>query len=74
MNEDERNKLIELTSRAVSVNEKLLSNEKEFIAAVSATSDLTSLEAMNDRLNVLCCEEHLLLAASRSLLQIMNPK
>lgn len=74
MNETERNKLIELTSKAVSVNEKLLSDEKKFIEAVSANSDHVVLEEMNEQLNELCSKEHLLLAASKSLLQIINSR
>jgi hypothetical protein len=74
MQETERNKLIELTSRAVSVNEELLADEKKFIATISTSSDVSTLHAMNEHLNELCSKEHLLLSASRSLLQIMLKK
>jgi hypothetical protein len=75
MNENERIKLIELTSKAVAINEELLADEKEFIAIAGDSSvDVGSLREMNDPLNELCSKELLLLAASKSLLQITTNK
>jgi len=74
MHKNERSKLIELTSRAVAVNEELLGDEKKFIAAIDSSSDVLYLLEMNEHLNELCSKEHLLLAASKSLLQIMSNK
>jgi hypothetical protein len=71
---NERDKLIELISNAVAVNEKLLAEEKNFISAVAGSVDTSSLQQMNEELSDLCNKERLLLAASESLLQIMSNK
>jgi hypothetical protein len=71
---NERDKLIELISNAVAVNEKLLAQEKNFISAVAGSVDTSSLQQMNEELSDLCNKERLLLAASESLLQIMSNK
>jgi hypothetical protein len=72
MNPNERDRLIELVTNAVAINEKLLSEEKNFINAVSGVTGTSSLQKMNEQLNDLCSKEHLYLAASKSLLQIMS--
>ncbi len=74
MQENERLKLIELTERAVKINEKLLLDEKNFIEAVSADTDFTSLEKANDALSELSRKEYLYLSAAKSLLQNINKK
>ncbi len=74
MQESERNKLIELTKRAVSVNEKLLAEEKHFIEAVTDNTNSFLLEELNENLAELCRKEHLYLSATKSLLQIINKK
>lgn len=68
----ERDKLINLTERAVAINEKLLANEKEFIKALADNKDITSLEDMNENLNEMCRKEYLYLSAAKSLLQIIK--
>lgn len=68
----ERDKLINLTERAVAINEKLLANEKEFIKALADNKDVTSLKDMNENLNEMCRKEYLYLSAAKSLLQIIK--
>lgn len=70
MQEREQNKLIELARKAVSINEELLGDEKRFIEAVSSNQNFSSVVEIND----LCSREHLCLAATKSLLQIINNK
>jgi hypothetical protein len=72
MNESERNRMMELVSRAISVNEQLLDHEKRFMDAVSTSADLSSLQELSDHLNELCSKELRFLAASKSLLKIMS--
>jgi DNA-binding MarR family transcriptional regulator len=74
MQENERNKLVELTKKAVTINEELLANEKKFIEEVSSGGKDSSLEELNEKLNELCSKELLYLAATKSLLQIINKK
>ena len=68
----ERDKLIELTKKAISINEQLLCDEKKFLTAISSQQDTISLQEMNESLNNLCGKEHLYLAAAKSLLQMIN--
>ena len=72
MDEREKNKLIELTSKAVSINEKLLADQKRFIDAIMSQEDTVALEETNEKLNELCRIEHLFLSATKSLLQRIN--
>ena len=73
MNENERDKLVDLTSKAIEVNKELLADEQRFIVAVPTASE-SSLHEMNEHSNDLCSQEHLLLAASKSLLQMVTNK
>lgn len=68
MKEMERSKLIDLTERAVRVNEKLLSDEKKFIEAVAAGEESGLLQELNQKLNELCRKEYLYLGAAKNVL------
>ena len=59
----ENKKLVELTSKAVSINEELLKEEREFIAAANENKEITILEKMSRRINILVRKEHLFLGA-----------
>lgn len=74
MQQNERNKLIELTEKAIKVNEKLLADERKFLAAIDSSKDPGYLEQENEMLSELCRKEHLYLSATKSLLQIINKK
>jgi hypothetical protein len=68
MDVNERNRLIELTTRAVSVNERLLTEEKRLIAAAASAEDLHTLIELIKKLAALCRTEHLYIDAAKSLL------
>jgi hypothetical protein len=74
MQKSERNKLIELTERALTINEELLADEKKFIKAVSSGEDLSSIKELNEKLNQLCRKEHMYLAATKSLIKTIQKK
>ena len=65
---DKSKKLIELTSKAVSINEKLLKEEKDFMAAVELDQEMWLLEKMSDDINLLIRKEHLFVGAIKMIL------
>jgi site-specific recombinase XerD len=72
MNNGERARLVELTSKAVEVNERLLAEEKKFIDAASGSSDVIFLKQMNAKLTSLIRIERLYLQATKVLLRRMD--
>jgi hypothetical protein len=62
-------KLVELASKAVSINEELLKEEREFINAVKEDKEITALERMSERINLLVRKEHLFLGAVQLLIK-----
>jgi hypothetical protein len=56
-------KLVELASKAVSINEELLKKEREFIDAVEENKEISLLEKWTERINYLVRKEHLFLGA-----------
>ena len=65
-------KLVELASKATSVNKELLKQEKEFIKAVNQGKEITLLEKINDNIKLIIRKEQLFLGALQRLLQKMK--
>lgn len=72
MKETERDRLIELTKRAISINEKLLAKEKYFVEAINSDTNPLLLKELSETLAELSRKELLYLSATKSLLQIIN--
>jgi hypothetical protein len=70
--EDKDKKLVELASKATSVNKELLRQEKEFIKAVNEGKEITMLEKINENIKLLIRKENLFLGALQRLLQKMK--
>ncbi len=64
----ERSKLIELTSRAISINESLIDQEKEFVAATADGLAPNILKAMSDNIKLLIRKESLFIGAMHNYL------
>jgi hypothetical protein len=64
-----KNKLIELTSKAVSINEQILEEEKNFIDAVEQHLEMRFLTRISDKINNLLRKEVLFVGATNSLLK-----
>jgi hypothetical protein len=62
-------KLIELASKAVSVNKALLEEEKEFIDAVERDQEMSLLEKKSDQINLLLRKENLFVGAIQMFLK-----
>lgn len=60
-----------MTSRAITINEQLLQEERKFLIVASASEDEQELQQMNDMLNHLARKEGLYLSAVASLLKII---
>ena len=74
MQESERNKLIEIIEKAITINGKLLDNEKKFIEDLYSDKDSNFLEQSNEILNELSRKESLYLGAAKHFLQKINKK
>jgi hypothetical protein len=72
MDENEKSKVIELTERAIVINEKLLADEKNFIKEAPTSSDVDYLKEKNEQLDNLVRKEHMYLGAAKSRLQKMS--
>jgi len=66
---EKNQKLLDLTTRAVSINEELLKEEKRFIDAVSQNVDLNVLKEMHWKINLLMRKEVLFNGAAQRMLQ-----
>ena len=66
---EKNQKLLDLTTRAVSINEELLKEEKRFIDAVSQNVDLNVLKEMHWKINLLMRKEVLFNGAAYRVLQ-----
>jgi hypothetical protein len=69
LNPNKSKKLVELASKAVGINERLLREEKDFISAVELNEDEAVLEKMSEEINLLIRKEHLFVGALRMALQ-----
>jgi hypothetical protein len=67
----ERGRLMELTSKAISINRELLKEEKCLLEAAEYLEPLP-LKGVSDKINELIVNEHLHVAAIKSLLQIVT--
>jgi hypothetical protein len=65
---EKNQKLVELTTRAVSISEELLKEEKQFIDALSRNVDLNILEETSRKISLLLRKEILYNGAARCLL------
>jgi hypothetical protein len=72
MDQRQKDKIIEIVEKAISVNEKLLDEEKAFIRDLFADKDATLLEHTNEILSELSRKESLYLGASKSILKKIN--
>jgi hypothetical protein len=66
---EKNQKLVELTTRAVSINEELLKEEKRFIDAVSRNVELNVLKEMHGKINLLMRKEVLYNGAAATILR-----
>jgi hypothetical protein len=66
---EKNQKLLDLTTRAVSINEELLKAEKRFIDAVSRNVELNVLKEMHRKINLLMRKEVLYNGAAESILR-----
>jgi hypothetical protein len=69
MDENIKSKVIQLTERAIVINEKLLRDEKDFIKEASTSLDVDALKEKNEDLTNLARKENLYLGAVKSKLQ-----
>jgi hypothetical protein len=69
LNPNKSKKLMELASKAVGINKRLLREEKDFIAAMELNEDQSVLEKMSNEINLLIRKEHLFVGAIRMALQ-----
>jgi hypothetical protein len=69
MDRNEKSKVIELTERAIVINEKLLADEKNFVKEAAKPSDVDDLIEKNEQLNKLARTETLYLGAAKARLQ-----
>jgi hypothetical protein len=70
MLDNEKNqKLLELTNRAVCINEELLEEEKRFIEALSQRREVSILKEISKKISLLMRKEVLYNGAAISLLQ-----
>lgn len=65
----ERNKIRELTSKAVSINIVLLEEERRLIDALTRNERAELLKEIADKISVLIRKEHLLIGATKKHLQ-----
>jgi hypothetical protein len=72
LDHDKDKKLMELASKAVSINKQLLQEEEEFISAVEQRKEVSLLEKMPDNINLLIRKEHLFLGALKRQLQKLS--
>jgi hypothetical protein len=69
MHENEKSKVIELTEKAIVINEKLLIDEKTFVDDASKSFDIEDLKEKNENLKNLARKENLYLDVAQSLLK-----
>jgi hypothetical protein len=72
MHENEKSKVIELTQKAIVINEKLLTDEKSFVDDASKSFDTKDLKEKNENLKNLARKENLYLDAAQSLLKKLS--
>jgi hypothetical protein len=70
MSASEKNeKLVELVSKATSVNKELLKQEEEFIHAVKQGKEISLLEKIQENITLLIRKEQLFIEAMKMFLQ-----
>jgi hypothetical protein len=72
MQERQRDKLREIIERAITVNGKLLEDEKAFLQSLASEKDTNLLEHSAEILNGLIRKEALYLSLAESILQKIN--
>lgn len=70
LEEKEISKLIELTKRAISINEKLLEEEKKFVEYLSQHPDISELQSTTDLIATLVRKEVLYSQVAKRLIEI----
>jgi len=73
-NPEENTRLIELTSRAASINKELLKEEEELITAIKENSETGRLERISDKINSLIRKENLFVGALSAVLKKFKQK
>lgn len=69
MEEQKINKLVDLTKRAISINENLLAEEKKFVEALTEPKDIDYLKASSDTILLLIRKESLFNQAAKMVLE-----
>lgn len=67
--EQKINKLVDLTQRAISINENLLAEERKFVEALSERKDIDYLKASSDTIHLLMRKESLFNQAAKMVLE-----
>jgi hypothetical protein len=71
---EKKDKLIELASKAASVNTKLLAEERKFIEAVAQHADIVALKKLSDSIKELNRKETLFIGATIMVLKSSGTK